>query len=77
MIGALLRIGTVLGGLLFQQSFLISGFFSTLAAFVAINTVMYAAMAFAKILPKVYVADWFTQHNRRSETRSIYPDSVD
>ena len=77
MIGALLRIGTVLGGLLFQQSFLTSGFFSTLAAFVAINTVMYAAMALAKILPKIYFVDWYTHRNRRSETRSIYPDSPD
>jgi len=77
MIGAVLRIGTVFGGLLFQQSFLTSDYFSTLAAFVAINTVMYAAMAFAKIMPKVYVSDWFSRRNRRSETRSIYPDSKD
>jgi hypothetical protein len=72
-----LQTGLVLGGLLFEQSFLMTNAFSTLAAFVAINTVMYAAMALAKILPKIYVADWFTHRNRRSETRSIYPDSPD
>ena len=72
-----LQTGVVLGGLLFDQSFLTSNYFLTLAAFVAINTVMYAVMAVAKILPKIYVVDWFTQRNRRSETRSIYPDSPD
>jgi hypothetical protein len=72
-----LQTGVVLGGLLFDQSFLTSNYFLTLAAFVAINTVMYAAMAVAKILPKIYVVDWFTHRNRRSETRSIYPDSPD
>ena len=77
MIAICLRTGAVLGGLLFQQSFLTTHAFSTLAAFVAINTVMYAAMALAKILPKIYFADWFTHRNRRSETRGIYPDSPD
>jgi hypothetical protein len=72
-----LRTGAVLGGLLFQQSLLTTHAFSTLAALVAINTVMYAAMALAKILPKIYFVDWFTHRNRRSETRSIYPDSPD
>jgi len=72
-----LQTGVVLGGLLFDQSFLTSNYFLTLAAFVAINTVMYAAMVVAKILPKIYVVDWFTHRNRRSETRSIYPDSPD
>ena len=72
-----LQTGVVLGGLLFEQSLLTTNAFSTLAAFVAINTVMYAAMALAKILPKIYVADWFTHRNRRSETRSIYPNSPD
>jgi hypothetical protein len=77
MISIVLWAGAMFGGLLFQQSFLTTHAFSTLAAFVAINTVMYAAMALAKILPKIYVADWFTHRNRRSETRSIYPDSPD
>lgn len=72
-----LQTGVVLGGLLFEESFLTSNYFLTLAAFVAINTVMYAAMAVAKILPKIYFADWFTHRNRRSEIRSIYPDSPD
>lgn len=73
----ILQTSVVLGGLLFEESFLTSNYFLTLAAFVAINTVMYAAMAVAKILPKIYVADWITNRNRRSETRSIYPDSPD
>ena len=77
MIMLSLQAGTVMGGLLFQESLLTSNYFLTLAAFVAINTVMYAAIAIAKILPKIYVADWFTHRNRRSETRSIYPDSPD
>ncbi len=45
-----------------------------LAAFVAINTVMYVALAIAKTLPKVHVRDWLPRGYRRAETRSIYPD---
>ena len=41
-----------------------SGRFAVLAAFVALNTVMYVALAFAKMLPKVYPTDWFTTRNR-------------
>ncbi len=48
--------------------------FAVLAAFVAINTVMYVALAVAKMLPKVYVSDWFQGANRRTQTRSIHPD---
>lgn len=47
---------------------------AVLTAFVALNTVMYAALAVAKILPKMYVSDWVPSRNRRSQTRSIYPD---
>lgn len=64
----------VLAGILLPRSFLSSDFFAILAAFVAINTVMYAALALAKILPKIYLSDWFTDRNRRSETRSIHPE---
>ena len=46
-----------------------------LAAFVAINTIVYVTLAVAKILPKVYVSDWFGTSNRRAETRSIDPDA--
>jgi hypothetical protein len=61
-------------GILFPQSVLGSQFFAVLAAFVAINTVMYVALALAKSLPKLYVTDWVTRRNSRSQTRSIHPD---
>lgn len=56
------------------ESILHSQLFAVLAAFVAINTVMYGALALGKLLPKVYVADWVQPRNHRSQTRSIYPD---
>lgn len=62
-------------GILIPASFLQSWFFIVLSAFVAINTIIYVALAVAKILPKVYFADWFKGANRRAETRSIYPDA--
>ncbi len=62
-------------GVLIPSSFLQSGFFVVLSAFVAINTIIYVALAVAKILPKVYIGDWIKGANRRSETRSIYPDA--
>ena len=65
---------TVFGGILFSDGLTRTGFFAVLAAFVAINTILYAALAIAKILPKVYPSDWFRGPNRRSETRGIHPD---
>ena len=62
-------------GLLLPESTLHTGWFAVLAAFVAINTVMYVALAIAKILPKVYPRDWLPRTYTRSETRSIYPDT--
>jgi len=61
-------------GILFPQSVLGSGFFAVLSAFVAINTVMYVALALAKALPKLYLSDWINRRNTRSQTRSIHPD---
>lgn len=61
-------------GVLISDSALQSGVFAVLAAFVAINTVMYVALAVAKMLPKVYLSDWIRRSNRRSQTRSIHPD---
>lgn len=55
-------------GLLLPESILETELFAVLATFVAINTIMYVALAVAKILPKVYVTDWI-----RAETRSIHP----
>lgn len=63
-------------GLVFSESVLHSELFAVLAAFVAINTVMYCVLTVAKMLPKIYVADWVTSRNRRTESRSIHPDGV-
>ncbi len=52
-----------------------SDWFAVLATFVAINTLMYAALAIAKILPKVHPGDWIHTRNKRTETRSIHPDA--
>lgn len=65
-------------GLLLPDAVVSSPIFAVLATFVAINTVIYVALAVAKILPKPNVGKWLHQQDRRTETRSIYPDgSVD
>ncbi|MCW2830847.1 MAG: hypothetical protein JWP31_1539, partial [Aeromicrobium sp.] len=56
-------------GILLPESSVHSDLFTILAAFVAINTVMYVALAIAKMLPKVYVRDWIKPSQRRSRTR--------
>ena len=62
-------------GILLPESTLREEFIAVLAAFVAINTIVYVTLAVAKILPKVYVRDLVDTRNRRSETRSIDPDA--
>lgn len=62
-------------GILLPESFVETDAFAVLAAFVAINTVMYTALAVAKMLPKIYLSDFFSDRSRRSETRSIHPDA--
>ena len=62
-------------GLLFPESILHGELFAVLATFVAINTVMYAALAIAKVLPKVRTPAWFRSSQGRGETRSIHPDA--
>jgi hypothetical protein len=62
-------------GVLLPDSILRSDVIAVLAAFVAINTIVYVTLAVAKILPKVYVRDWIGPRNRRAETRSIDPDA--
>ena len=64
-------------GLLLPEGVLHSEWFAVLATFVALNTVMYCALALAKVLPKVYVTDWVHTRNRRAQTRSIYPDGFE
>jgi hypothetical protein len=63
----------VIGGILLPVEVLQSEFFAVLAAFVAINTIMYVTLAIAKILPRVYVSDLFHRRNRRRRPRGIAP----
>ncbi len=46
------RIVTIQGGILFSSELLRSGWFQALAAFVAFNTIVYAALAIAKLIPR-------------------------
>jgi hypothetical protein len=62
-------------GILLPESTLREEFIAVLAAFVAINTILYVTLAVAKVLPKLYIRDWVHTRNRRSETRSIHPDA--
>ena len=64
----------VTAGLLLPEDLMHSRWFAVLSAFVAINTVLYLTLAVIKILPKAYLSDWIDHRNRRSETRSIYPE---
>jgi hypothetical protein len=43
---------TVLAGILLPAEVLTSGWFQALAAFVAINTLVYAALSLAKLIPR-------------------------
>jgi hypothetical protein len=61
-------------GILLPETLLSTPVFQFLAAFVALNTIMYLVLSIAKILPKVYLSDWTARGNRRTETRSIHPD---
>lgn len=61
-------------GIVFPESLVRSHAFAVLAAFVAINTMVYVTLAVAKTLPKVYAGDHLPRSYERSETRSIHPD---
>ena len=61
-------------GLVLPTELLASPFFQFLASFVAINTIMFAALAIAKMIPKVYFSDFVSRRGRRKETRSIHPE---
>ena len=65
----------VVQGVLLPEGTLWSPWAQVLATFVAINTVMYVALALGKVLPKVYPRDWLPRRYARSRTRSIHPDS--
>lgn len=58
------------------ESMLHSQWFAVLATLVALNTIGYVALAVAKLLPAVHPGDWWHRRERRSEDRSIHPDSV-
>ena len=62
-------------GVLLPDSILRNDVIAVLAAFVAINTIVYVTLAVAKILPKFSLRDWLAAGNRRAETRSIHPDA--
>lgn len=53
-----------------------SRWFALLAAFVAVNTVMYVALSIAKAFPRVHPRDFLPRRYHRTETRSIHPDSA-
>jgi hypothetical protein len=57
------------------ESLLHSGPYLVLVTFVSVNTVAFGALSIAKLLPPINPAAWFTSRDRRTETRSIYPDA--
>ena len=59
-------------GIVFPVETLQSGWFAVLAAFVAVNTILYVSLALTKLLPAPRLRH--RGRSRRSETRSIYPD---
>ena len=66
--------GVLLFANVLPQSIMHEPWFAALSLFVAINTVLYLTLAIIKLLPKAYLSDWVNRRNRRSESRSIYPD---
>ena len=62
-------------GIMLPESVLHSDFVGILEAVVAINTVMFGALAVSKLFPKIHPSDIVHGRNRRSETRSIHPDA--
>lgn len=69
---------TIIGGILLPESFLQSEFFAVLAAFVAVNTLMYVSLSIGKILPKIYFSDMLKpfRKNRRRAYRGINENPV-
>lgn len=63
-------------GILLPEDLLRNELVAVLAAFVAINTIVYVTLAVAKVLPKLYLSDLVEGRNRRGETRSIHPDEA-
>lgn len=61
-------------GFLLPETILQTEWFSILATFVAINTVIYVVLGVVKMFPKLKLQRRGGA-NRRSETRSIHPDA--
>ena len=66
---------SLFAGVVLPEGLMHTEWYAVLSVFVAVNTVLYLTLAIIKLLPKVYVSDWVNHRNRRSETRSIYPDA--
>ena len=62
-------------GILLPETLLQSDWFSILATFVAINTVIYVVLGIVKVLPKIRRRG-HAGASRRTETRSIHPDAA-
>lgn len=62
-------------GILLPQEWLQTEWFSVLATFVAINTLIYVILGVIKIIPKFRLRRAYRGASRRSETRSIHPDA--
>jgi hypothetical protein len=61
----------------FPSSWLVSDWYATLTAFVAVNTLIYVVLSVSKVLPRLHPTTWWSQGSgatRRRESRSIYPD---
>lgn len=59
------------------SSWLVSDWYATLTAFVAVNTLIYVVLSVSKVLPRLHPTTWLRDGNansRRRESRSIYPD---
>jgi len=67
---------TVLALSVLPESILHTHWYAVMSSFVAINTILYVSLSIFKILPKVYLSDYLKRGDRRSETRSIYPNGV-
>jgi hypothetical protein len=65
----------VLGFRFLPENILHSEAYLVLVTFVSVNTVAFAALSVAKLLPPIRPSAWFTSRNRRAETRSIHPDA--
>ncbi|GAA2723462.1 hypothetical protein [Cellulomonas aerilata] len=60
-------------GALLPATVMHAGAVRVLQAFVTINTVMYCALAVAKILPRLHPSTWLRKPRHRAEERGIHP----